>query len=83
MFIVFQIDDEADAAGIKFVKIEDNQLAKEYGVYALPGLIFFKKGEDIPVIFAGKYLHIHYFCIMISYHVQQVISRKLKEFLNG
>ncbi|KAH7644929.1 thioredoxin-like protein 1 [Dermatophagoides farinae] len=48
-----KIDDEADAAGVKFVKIEDNQLAKEFGVYALPALVFFKKGEDVPVIFAG------------------------------
>ena len=52
----FQIDDEADAAGVKFVKIEDNQLAKEFGVYALPALVFFKKGEDVPVIFAGIFL---------------------------
>ncbi|OTF70873.1 hypothetical protein BLA29_014940, partial [Euroglyphus maynei] len=33
-----KIDDEADAAGIKFIKIEDNQLAKEFGVFALPAL---------------------------------------------
>ncbi|KAF7496675.1 Protein disulfide-isomerase A5 [Sarcoptes scabiei] len=48
-----KIDDEADSAGIKFVKIEDNQLAKEHGVFALPALVFFRKGEDVPVIFAG------------------------------
>lgn len=33
--------------------MEDTQLAKEYGVFAFPALVFFKKGEDIPVIFAG------------------------------
>lgn len=57
MFNVKQIDDEADAAGIKFVKMEDTQLAKEYGVFAFPALVFFKKGEDIPVIFAGLYFY--------------------------
>lgn len=50
-----QIDDEADAAGIKFVKVEDSQLAKEYGVFALPAMVFFKIGDEIPVIFAGEW----------------------------
>ena len=54
MSIYYQIDDEADAAGIKFVKIDDIQLAKNYGVYALPALVFFKKGdEEEPIIYAG------------------------------
>ncbi|RWS17098.1 thioredoxin-like protein 1, partial [Dinothrombium tinctorium] len=50
-----KIDDEADAAGIKFVKIEDMSLAKSYGVFALPALVFFKKGlnENEPIIYAG------------------------------
>ncbi|XP_015789930.1 uncharacterized protein LOC107366806 [Tetranychus urticae] len=49
-----KIDDEADAAGIKFVKIEDNALAKSYGAYALPALLFFKKGdENDPIIYPG------------------------------
>ncbi|XP_054164277.1 uncharacterized protein LOC128961959 isoform X2 [Oppia nitens] len=49
-----RIDDEADAAGIKFVKIDDSQLAKNYGVFALPALVFFKKGdEEEPIIYAG------------------------------
>jgi thioredoxin-related protein len=47
------IDDEADAAGINFVKIDDKQLAKEYGVFALPGILFFKLGSKEPVIYAG------------------------------
>ncbi|KAJ6215940.1 hypothetical protein RDWZM_010440 [Blomia tropicalis] len=50
-----RIDDEADSAGIKFVKVEDSQLAKEYGVFALPALVFFKRGDEIPVIFAGDF----------------------------
>lgn len=47
------IDDEADGAGIKFVKIDDKQLAKHYGVFALPAILFFKMGSKEPVIYAG------------------------------
>lgn len=49
------IDDEADHAGINFVKIDDKQLAKEYGVFALPAILFFRMGSKEPVIYAGKY----------------------------
>ncbi|KAI1286795.1 Protein disulfide-isomerase A5 [Halotydeus destructor] len=55
-----KIDDEADSAGIKFVKVEDMALGKAWGVFALPSLVFFKKsealdklGETESVIFAG------------------------------
>jgi len=48
------IDDEADGAGINFVKIDDRQMAKEYGVFALPAVLFFKLGQKDPVIYAGK-----------------------------
>ena len=48
------IDDEADGAGINFVKIDDKQMAKELGVYALPGIVFFKLSSKEPVIYAGK-----------------------------
>lgn len=48
------IDDEADHAGIKFVKIDDKQLSKQYGVFALPAILFFKMGSKEPVIYAGK-----------------------------
>ncbi|XP_049828290.1 uncharacterized protein LOC126267267 isoform X1 [Schistocerca gregaria] len=47
------IDDEADGAGINFVKIDDKQMAKEYGVFALPGVVFFKMTSKEPVIYAG------------------------------
>ncbi|XP_052860917.1 uncharacterized protein LOC128267978 isoform X3 [Anopheles cruzii] len=47
------IDDEADGAGINFVKIDDKQMAKELGVYALPGIVFFKLSSKEPVIYAG------------------------------
>lgn len=48
------IDDEADGAGINFVKIDDKQMAKEYGVFALPAVLFFKMGTKDPVIYAGN-----------------------------
>lgn len=55
-----KIDDEADQAGIKFVKIEDVSLAKSLGVHAIPALVFFKKstvpekhGESESIIYAG------------------------------
>ncbi|XP_045447179.1 uncharacterized protein LOC123655408 isoform X2 [Melitaea cinxia] len=47
------IDDDADAAGINFVKIDDRQMAKEFGVFALPAVLFFKLGSKDPVIYAG------------------------------
>ncbi|XP_044743397.1 uncharacterized protein LOC123305679 isoform X2 [Chrysoperla carnea] len=47
------IDDEADSAGINFVKIDDKTMAKEFGVFALPAVLFFKMGSREPVIYAG------------------------------
>lgn len=47
------IDDEADKAGIKFVKIDDKNMAKEVGVFALPAIVFYKTGSKEPVIYAG------------------------------
>lgn len=49
------IDDEAEQAGIDFVKIDDPSMAKQYGVFALPAILFFKMSSKEPVIFAGKY----------------------------
>lgn len=55
-----KIDDEADAGGIKFVKIDDPNLARNYGVYALPALVFFKKGdENDPIIYPGMYVCVY------------------------
>lgn len=47
------IDDEADSAGINFVKVDDKFMAKEYGVFALPAILFFKMDSKEPVIYAG------------------------------
>lgn len=48
------IDDEADGAGINFVKIDDKKMAKEFGVFALPAILFFRQSSKEPVIYAGK-----------------------------
>lgn len=50
---VEHIDDDADKAGIDFVKIDDKQMAKEFGVFALPAIVFFKPSSKEPVIYAG------------------------------
>ncbi|KAK9727391.1 hypothetical protein QE152_g19195 [Popillia japonica] len=50
---VEHIDDEADSAGINFVKVDDKFMAKEYGVFALPAILFFKMDSKEPVIYAG------------------------------
>ncbi|XP_055374125.1 uncharacterized protein LOC129607269 isoform X7 [Condylostylus longicornis] len=47
------IDDEADKANIDFVKIDDREMAKEFGVFALPAIVFFKTSSKEPVIYAG------------------------------
>lgn len=47
------IDDEADGAGIDFVKIDDKDFAKSMGVFALPAVVFFRYGNLDPVIYAG------------------------------
>lgn len=57
------IDDEADGAGINFVKIDDKQMAKEFGVFALPAILFFKQHSKEPVIYAGNLVEVYtFFC---------------------
>lgn len=48
------IDDEADGAGINFVKIDDKKMAKEFGIFALPAILFFRQNSKEPVIYAGE-----------------------------
>lgn len=47
------IDDEAEEAGIDFIKIDDKEFARQMGVYALPAVVFFRHGHLEPVIYAG------------------------------
>ena len=39
------IDDEAEAAEIPIVKVDDESLAKEVGVFAFPAVAFYKVGS--------------------------------------
>lgn len=45
------IDDEADQLGIGFVKINDEELAEEYNLGALPALVYYR--HQIPIIYEG------------------------------
>lgn len=46
------IDDECDQLGISFVKIDNLEEAKEYGIETLPKLLYFEKG--IPTVYEGN-----------------------------
>lgn len=71
------IDDEADGAGINFVKIDDKQMAKEYGVFALPGVVFFKMSSKDPVIYAGNVSH-RKLCV---FPILQIFNCKPSKFM--
>jgi hypothetical protein len=45
------IDDECDQKGIAFVKIDDDHVAREYGVDSLPMLVYFE--NKIPSLYFG------------------------------
>jgi len=45
------IDDEADAASIAFVKISDDQMLREYDLDPLPALVYFR--DKFPMIYPG------------------------------
>ncbi|GFY48898.1 protein disulfide-isomerase [Trichonephila inaurata madagascariensis] len=48
------IDDDAEAQNIHFVKIDDEKLARSFGVFSVPALVFFRFGDtEDPVIYAG------------------------------
>lgn len=46
------IDDDCDKYGIQFVKIDDGAAADEYGLDALPAVVYFEKG--IPNVYDGS-----------------------------
>lgn len=46
------IDDECDQLGIAFVKIDNAEEAKEYGIEKMPKLLYFEKG--IPTVYEGN-----------------------------
>lgn len=46
------IDDECDSLGVTFVKIDNIDEAKEYGIDDVPSLLYFEKG--IPTVYEGR-----------------------------
>ena len=46
------IDDECDQLGIIFVKIDNTEEAKEYGIEKVPSMLYFEKG--IPTLYEGN-----------------------------
>lgn len=46
------IDDECDQLGIAFVKIDNDEEAREYGIEKIPTLLYFEKG--IPTYYEGN-----------------------------
>lgn len=46
------IDDDCDRLGIQFVKIDNLDEAKEYGIETMPALLYFEKG--IPTVYEGR-----------------------------
>jgi hypothetical protein len=46
------IDDECDTMGVIFVKIDNSDEAKEYGIEKIPSLLYFEKG--IPTLYEGN-----------------------------
>lgn len=46
------IDDECDTLGIVFVKIDDEEESKLYGIEEVPALLYFENG--VPTLYNGK-----------------------------
>lgn len=47
------IDDECDTLGIVFVKIDDDEESKLYGIEEVPALLYFENG--VPTLYNGTY----------------------------
>ena len=58
-----KIDDECDQHSISFVKIDNPEEAKEYGIDSVPSLIYFENG--IPSVFEGLFIYSFNFNISI------------------
>lgn len=60
------IDDECDSKGIAFVKIDNDDEAKEYGIDHLPTLVYFEKGT--PYVYSGMCMIVVelYSCVLLD-----------------
>ena len=48
---VEEIDEETDVFKIRFLRINDKELAEDYSLSSLPSLVFFRR--EIPIVYAG------------------------------
>ena len=48
-----QIDDDADAVGVKFVKTDEADFAAEYGIESFPAILYFENKQ--PSVYDGSY----------------------------
>ena len=53
------IDDEADVFEIRFVRIQDEKLAEDFSLEAIPSLVYFRGG--IPIVYQGDLVMISKF----------------------
>ncbi|KAA0194824.1 hypothetical protein HAZT_HAZT000147 [Hyalella azteca] len=63
------IDDECDAKGIMFVKINDPDEAKEYGLDVIPALVYFE--SEIPYIYEGDLMKEEEVLKWLFHHVEE------------
>ena len=49
-----QIDDDAEAVGVKFVKTDDADFAAEFGIEQFPAIIYFEDKQ--PSIYDGNFV---------------------------
>lgn len=68
------IDDECDALGITFVKIDNVDEAKEYGIEEVPSLLYFEKG--IPTVYEGR---LEDETILLKWLEQQTTSDEIED----
>lgn len=69
------IDDECDEKGILFVKIDDDTVAKEYGIDdELPTLVYFE--NKIPSVYQGDLLNEEK---VLEWLVSQITSDEIEE----
>jgi hypothetical protein len=54
------IDDECDKNGVVFVKIDNAEEAKEYGIDNVPTLVYFE--NSIPSLYQGSFFFTRYYC---------------------
>ena len=47
-----EIDDDAEAVGVRVIKTDDEEFADEYGITEFPAVVYFENGD--PSIYDGK-----------------------------